>query len=153
MKKLTLIAFISFAAFALVLSRGSFHAQVDVRAALADEAADADIVDFMVVVNAGKTSLWRQIRDAIAEPGPGNDKAWKGLKARARVAAFMTEEILTSYELKKGEKASWDEQVAKYKDDFEKLAEAAEKKDLDAAKEAVNALKRSCRSCHKPHRP
>ena len=95
MKKFTLIAFIALAAFALLFSSGTFHAQIDVRAALADEAADADIVDFMVVVNAGKTSLWRQIRDLVAEPGPEGDKAWQRLKSRGRIAAFMTEEILT----------------------------------------------------------
>lgn len=115
-------------------------------------AGGASIGDVMVVAHSGKGSLLTELRDAVKGSGPSTDKEWKAVKARGAVLASLATDVMGKQSPRKGSAASWKKQVAAYADKAKKLAAAAAKKDHSASNAAVNALRKSCKPCHQPHK-
>tara|TARA_B100000029_G_scaffold345769_1_gene338133 strand:- start:111 stop:566 length:456 start_codon:yes stop_codon:yes gene_type:complete len=151
MKRFTIACTILAVAFSTLVALSSLRQPETLPLLLADEGG-ASISDFMLVVHRGKTSVVGQTQADLKEPGPANNKAWAVIQARATIVAGLIDSVLAKQTPEKGEKSSWDEQVAIHRDQFKKLAAAAGKKDLAAATAELKTIKRSCGKCHKPHK-
>ena len=130
------------------LERGGALREAD---ALAPAAVAADLDDFMLVVH-GPKGLKTQIEESLKGSGPADEKAWKAVKARAAVIAYLTDTILSKAQPSKGDKAAWKTKVTEYGTMAKALAKATADKDSDAAKAELGKMGKSCEGCHKAHR-
>jgi hypothetical protein len=111
----------------------------------------ATISDFMVVVH-DPQGLLAQLQKSMAGGGPADDKAWKGVKARAVIIPALAEDILTRQSPQKGAKSSWKQHVDGYLRIARRLAEAAAAEKAATVKAELLEIKKTCDNCHKAHR-
>jgi cytochrome c556 len=76
---------------------------------------------------------------------------WDDVGKKAKELAELGA-ALPKNEAKKGEKDSWEKLAKAWADETKALADAAEKKDKDAATKAAGNLGKSCGGCHKAHK-
>jgi len=144
-RSLLAVASLVAAGFAWIVTTGGLE-----RGARA-ERGKPSIADFMQVVH-GPGGLRVQLQESLAGSGPADENAWKTVAARASVIAFLTEAVLAGSRPRKGDLPSWKAKVEAYGQTVSKLASAAAKRDLPAAKEQSAELAKSCRDCHKAHK-
>lgn len=149
-KRLAYLSGLLVAVFALPLFLNP--ASENDRAVVLAAEGGATISDVMLVAHAGNTSLIGELKAAVKDSGPANDKEWKAVKARGAVLATLATDVLAKQKPPKGNASSWKKQVSAYAENARKLADAASKKDLGATSSAVSTLARSCSGCHKPHK-
>jgi hypothetical protein len=91
--------------------------------------------------------LNRPIRSELnSDPTP-----WESIQPRAKEYAQLAAD-LGKHEPPRGEKESWKQYTGEFANDAAALDQAAQKKDLQAAKAAQDKLNQSCMGCHRAHR-
>lgn len=109
----------------------------------------ASIADLMQAVNAPSGVRGALAQSLAAEPD--SEKGWRQARARA---ALMTDaaELLLGLEPPKGNLAHWRRHAGAYRDAAAAIAQAADRRDYSAARQALDRLNTSCGKCHLDHR-
>jgi hypothetical protein len=101
----------------------------------------------MAKVDRGPQSLRRTLGNELnADPTP-----WDSIQPKTKEYAQLAAE-LGKHEPPSGDKESWKQHTSQFANDATVLDQAAQKKDLQAAKAAQDKLNNSCMGCHRAHR-
>jgi cytochrome c556 len=91
------------------------------------------------------------IADAAKDAGPQDDRAWRGLQARAVMLQEAAQLLMVGGRAK--DKEGWAKASKAFGDAAAAVAKAAESKDLAAFQSAAKGLPSTCGGCHTTYRP
>lgn len=111
-----------------------------------EKAKGHSIKEIMKLAHTDKAALIK----TIAADLKGEVK-WDEVAKKTKELVGLSDELSTS-KPPKGSDESWKKVSGDYNDGAKKLNEAAEKKELEAAKTALGTLQTSCRGCHTQHK-
>ena len=104
------------------------------------------IKEIMKLAHTDKAALIKTIAADLK-----GDVKWDEVGKKTKELVGLSDELSTS-KPPKGSEESWKKVSGDYNDGAKKLNEAAEKKELEAAKTALGTLQTSCRGCHTQHK-
>jgi hypothetical protein len=103
--------------------------------------------EIMGKLNKGPNALTPTLKRGLQKTPPD----WGDIQDEAKEYANLTA-TLAKTEAPRGDKDSWAKLTKEYADLGKSLADAAEKKDKNAALAAHGKISRICTACHKAHR-
>jgi len=99
-----------------------------------------------------RTDPWEpQGSNPLGLPGPELRPAWDTIQPKTQEYALLTSK-LGELEPVRGTKDSWTRLTLAFADSAAELEHAAQAKDKDKTKEALDTLGGSCMACHRQHR-
>lgn len=104
------------------------------------------IKEIMKLAHTDKAALIKTIAADLKD-----EVKWDDVAKKTKELVGLSDELSTS-KPPKGSEESWKKVSGDYNDGAKKLNEAAEKKELEAAKTALGTLQTSCRGCHTQHK-
>jgi dienelactone hydrolase len=107
------------------------------------------IDDVMRAVN-GASGMCGDVSQSLNE-GPREEKDWRLLRARAAIMADSGV-LLMSLKPPKGSASGWQRHATAYRGAAAALAAAADRRNIDEARQAFDRLKKNCDRCHADHR-
>jgi Cytochrome C' len=106
------------------------------------------IKEIMKKLHKGAQAPLKSVQTALKTSSPDWSKVGEDAKVIEKYGAYLPKN-----EPPRGEKESFEKLAKAYEKNAKALKEAAEKEDLDKAKDATKKLGSSCAACHKAHRP
>ena len=105
------------------------------------------IKEIMAKIGKGPHALQGSLGDALKQAEP----AWDTIQPKTQEYALLTSEM-GKLEPVKGNKDSWAKLTSAFAESAAELEHAAQAKDKDKTREALDSLGGSCMACHRSHR-
>jgi cytochrome c556 len=101
----------------------------------------------MEKVGKGPTALQGSLGAALKQPEP----AWETIQSKSKEYSVLASELGKNDPVR-GDKQSWSKLTLAFADTASELDKAAEAKDMEKTKGALDSLGSSCMACHRMHR-
>jgi cytochrome c556 len=113
-----------------------------------DEEKVPAVKKIMDVLHKGKNSHLSKAKAALKGDSPDWAEVLKDAKAIAKYGAYLPKNMPP-----RGDEKSWEKIAKAYASTAKTLEKAAEKEELQKARDATKKLSASCKTCHEAHKP